>query len=82
MVGCEAMIIAVLGALLGITLGVGLGSALADALTASMGPAAVTIPAARLGLYVAGAAAAGVLAAIAPARRAAKLDMLTAITTE
>jgi putative ABC transport system permease protein len=82
MVACEAVIIAVLGAVLGTTLGVGLGSALARALTAGRGPAAVMIPAARLVLYVVGAAAAGILAAIAPARRAAKLDMLTAITTE
>ena len=82
MVACEAVIIAVLGALLGTGLGLGLGSALADALTRGMGPVSVTIPATRLVVYVIAAAAAGVLAAIAPARRAAKLDMLAAITTE
>jgi putative ABC transport system permease protein len=86
MVACEAVIIAViiavLGALLGTGLGLGLGSALADALTGGMGPVSVTVPATRLVAYVVAAAAAGVLAAIAPARRAAKLDMLAAITTE
>ncbi len=82
MVACEAVIIAVLGALLGTGLGLGLGSALADALTGGMGPVSVTVPTTRLVVYVVAAAAAGVLAAIAPARRAAKLDMLAAITTE
>jgi putative ABC transport system permease protein len=82
MVACEAVIIAVLGAVLGTALGLGLGSALADALTGGMGPVSVTVPATRLVVYVVAAAAGGVLAAIAPARRAAKLDMLAAITTE
>jgi putative ABC transport system permease protein len=39
----------------------------------------VDVPGARLGLYVAAAALAGVLAAIAPARRAAKVDVLRAV---
>jgi putative ABC transport system permease protein len=37
------------------------------------------IPGGRLGLYVLFAALAGVLAAIAPARRAAKVDVLQAV---
>jgi putative ABC transport system permease protein len=82
MVACEAMIIAVLGAVLGVTLGVGLGSALAGTLTASNGSAVVTVPGAQLALYVIGAGAAGIVAAIAPARRAANLDMLTAISSQ
>jgi putative ABC transport system permease protein len=83
MVAGEAVIIAVLGAVLGITLGVGLGSALADALTAaSNGSAVVTVPGAQLVLYVIGAGIAGIVAAIAPARRAARLDMLTAISSD
>ena len=82
-VAAEAVIIAVLGAALGTGLGVGLGSALAAALTAGQsGAAVVVLPGGQLVLYVAMAAVAGVIAAIAPARRAARLDVLTAIAAE
>ena len=80
MVAGEAVIIAVVGAVLGTGLGVGLGSALAAALTAGQGgDPVVVLPGGQLALYIALAAVAGVLAAIAPARRAARLDVLTAI---
>jgi len=82
MVAGEAMIIALLGALLGIVLGVGLGSALAAALTRGNGTAVVSIPGAQLLFYLFGAGLAGVVAAIAPARRAARLNMLAAIASE
>jgi putative ABC transport system permease protein len=83
MVAGEAVIIAVVGAVLGTGLGVGLGSALAAALTAGQGGGAVVVlPGGQLALYVALAAVAGVLAATAPARRAARLDVLTAIASE
>ncbi len=82
MIAGEAMIIAVLGALLGIALGVGLGSALAAALTGSNGAATVAVPGTQLLVYVIGAAVAGIVAAIAPARRAAKLNMLAAIASQ
>jgi putative ABC transport system permease protein len=83
MVAAEAVIIAVVGALLGTGLGVGLGSALAAALTAGQsGAAVVVLPGVQLAVYVALAAVAGVLAAVAPARRAARLDVLAAIATE
>jgi putative ABC transport system permease protein len=81
MVAAESVIISVIGALLGIILGLGLGAALAVALTTSR-QATVTIPAGHLVIYVLATAAAGVLASIGPARHAARLDMLTAITTE
>jgi putative ABC transport system permease protein len=82
MVAGEAMIIAVFGAILGIVLGVGLGSALAAALTRGNGATVVAIPGAQLLVYGIGAGIAGILAAIAPARRAAKLNVLTAIASE
>jgi putative ABC transport system permease protein len=82
MVAGEAMIIAVLGAVLGIVLGVGLGSALAAALTSGSGAPVVAVPGAQLAVYVVGAGLAGIIAAIAPARRAAKLNVLTAIASE
>lgn len=78
MVAAESMIISVIGALLGTVLGVGLGVALAEALTRSQ-HATVAIPAGQLLIYILATGAAGVLASIGPARRAAKLNMLTAI---
>jgi putative ABC transport system permease protein len=83
MIAGEAVIIAVVGAVLGTGLGIGLGGALAAAITAGQGGSPVVVlPGGQLLLYVALAAAAGVLAAIAPARRAARLDVLAAIATE
>lgn len=81
MVAAESMIISVIGALLGTILGLSFGVALAAALTQSR-QATVAIPAGRLVIYILATAAAGVLASIGPARRAAQLDMLTAIATE
>ena len=42
----------------------------------------MAIPAGQLIIYILATGAAGVLASIGPARRAARLDMLTAIATE
>jgi putative ABC transport system permease protein len=81
MVAAEAMIISVIGALLGTVLGLGLGAALAAALTRSQ-QGTVTIPAGQLVIYILATGAAGVLASIGPAGRAARLDMLTAIAAE
>src|SRR6516225_1218248 len=81
MIAAEAMIISVIGALLGIILGLGLGAALAAALSTSR-QATVAIPAGQLAIYILATAAAGVLASIGPARRAARLDTLTAIAAE
>jgi putative ABC transport system permease protein len=78
MVAAESMIISVIGALLGIVLGLGLGAALAISLTRS-GGATVAIPAGQLIIYVLATGAAGVLASLGPARRAARLNMLEAI---
>lgn len=78
MITAEAVIIAVIGAVLGTALGLGLGAALADAVTKSQ-QATVAIPAGQLVIYILATAAAGVLASVAPARRAAKLNMLAAI---
>jgi putative ABC transport system permease protein len=81
MIAAESVIIAVIGAVLGTVLGLGLGAALAVALTRSQG-ITVAVPAGQIGLYVAAAAVAGLLAAIAPARRAARMNMLAAIAAE
>ncbi len=81
MIAAESVIIAVIGAVLGAALGLGLGAALAAAFTRSQ-QLTVVIPAGQVVAYVAAAALAGLLAAIAPARRAAKMNMLAAIAAE
>jgi putative ABC transport system permease protein len=81
MISAEAMIIAVIGAILGTALGLGLGAALAAAFTRSQ-QLTVVIPAGQILLYPAAAALAGLLAAIAPARRAARMNLLAAIAAE
>jgi putative ABC transport system permease protein len=81
MIRWEAVIIAVLGAVLGLVLGVFFGWAMSRAL-ASQGFSEFAIPSGQLVLYVVLAALAGILAAILPGRRAARVDMLRAITTE
>jgi len=81
LVAAESMIISVIGALLGTVLGLGLGVGLAVALTKSQ-QATVNIPATQLTIYILATGAAGVLASIGPARRAAKLDMLQAIAAQ
>jgi putative ABC transport system permease protein len=77
MVAAESVIIAVLGSALGLAL----GATLAEAFTRSQ-QATVSIPVTQIGAYVVATALAGVLAAIAPARRAARLNVLEAIAAE
>ena len=81
MVTAEAVIIAVIGAVLGTAFGLGLGTALADTITRSQ-QATVAIPGRQIAIYILLATLSGVLAAIPPARRAARLNMLAAIATE
>jgi putative ABC transport system permease protein len=81
MVAAESVIIAVIGALLGAGLGLGLGAALAAAFTRSQ-QLTVVIPAAQIVAYVVAAGLAGLLAAIGPARRAARMNVLAAIVAE
>ena len=81
MIRWEAVIIAVLGAILGMAVGVFFGWAMVRAL-ASQGFGEFSVPPGQLVAYVLLAGVAGVLAAILPARRAARVDMLRAITTE
>ena len=71
----ESVLVAVFGALLGIAMGVFFGWALVTAL-ADQGIDVLVFPVTRLVAYVAVAAVAGVVAAVLPARRAARLDVL------
>jgi putative ABC transport system permease protein len=81
MVRLEAIVIAVLGAVLGVGMGLVFGLALMTSL-ADDGLEVVQVPVLQLVLYVVAAGLVGVLAAVFPARRAARLDVLRAIATE
>jgi putative ABC transport system permease protein len=81
MVRWEAVIIALLGALLGLVIGTGMGTAVVRAL-ADQGLSKLAVPASQLIAYVVAAFFIGVLAAVLPARRAARLNILDAIASE
>src|SRR5262245_39560839 len=81
MIRWESVIIAVQGTLLGIVVGVFFGWALVTAMS-DEGIETFRLPVATLIVIVVLAALAGVLAAVWPARRAAKLDVLRAVVTE
>ncbi|MGZ4465310.1 MAG: ABC transporter permease, partial [Nocardioides sp.] len=81
MIRLEAIVIAVLGALLGVAMGIVFGLALMVSLR-DQGLEVVRVPAVQLVLFVLVSAVLGVLAAVFPARRAARLDVLRAISTE
>jgi len=81
MIRVEAVIIAVLGAVLGLAVGILFGWAMQRALN-DVGISRLTIPVGQLIFMLIGAALLGVFAAIWPARRAAKLNVLEAISYE
>ncbi|GAC1588408.1 MAG: ABC transporter permease [Acidimicrobiales bacterium] len=80
MIRGEAVIVSLLGAVLGVILGVGLGSAMVAALHRS-GINVLVIPVPTVLVVLVIAALIGILAAVFPARRAARLDVLRAIAT-
>jgi putative ABC transport system permease protein len=77
----ESVLMSVLGALTGIGLGTAAGIALSRAL-ADQGISALRVPAGTLAVYLVVAALVGILAAIGPARRASRVDVLRAVTVE
>jgi putative ABC transport system permease protein len=81
MVRWEAVIISVLGAVLGITVGLVFGVAIVRALHSS-GIALLRVPVGTLITLLVVAGLAGMGAAVFPARRAARLDILSAIAME
>jgi putative ABC transport system permease protein len=81
MIRWEAVIIAVLGAVLGLAVGVFFGWTIVRALR-SVGITEFAVPGGQLVIFVVFAALAGILAAVLPGRRAARIDVLRAITTE
>jgi putative ABC transport system permease protein len=81
MLRLESVVIALLGAALGVLMGLGFGVAIQRALV-DEGFDRLVIPWAQLGLFLGLAAVIGVLAAVWPGRRAARVDILRAIATE
>jgi len=81
MIRLESIMIAVFGAVLGMGIGVAFGAALQRAL-ADEGLGVLSIPYGTLVLYLGVAAVIGVLAALWPAWRAGRMDVLKAISTE
>jgi putative ABC transport system permease protein len=80
MVRAEAVITAAIGAILGLVLGVAFAAIVSRPLAAE--GFAFAIPVGTLLVLLVLAALAGVVAAIPPARRAARVDVLRAVTTE
>ena len=81
MVTVEAVVISVFGALLGVVVGTGLGVAVVKALKDD-GITALALPWQSLGTYLLLGAVIGVIAAVIPAIRAARTNVLQAIAYE
>ncbi|WP_330317442.1 ABC transporter permease [Streptomyces platensis] len=82
MVRLESLVISLFGGVLGIGLGVFFGWAAGELIAVDFKNYELVLPWGRMGLFFTLAALVGVLAALWPARRAAKLNMLAAIKAE
>ncbi|MFF4792946.1 ABC transporter permease [Streptomyces sp. NPDC001276] len=82
MVRLESLAVSLFGGVLGIGLGIFFGWAGSRLLASDMPGFELVLPWGRLALFLALAAAVGMLAALWPARRAARLDPLSAIKAE
>ncbi|AXH96182.1 ABC transporter permease [Ornithinimicrobium avium] len=81
MIRAEAVLVAALAGVLGLGLGVGLAAVTVSAL-GRVAPLAISLPVGRLALVAMLAVAAGLVAGLLPARRAARMDVLQAIATQ
>ncbi len=82
MIRLEAVVISLFGALVGIGLGTFLGWALGETIKKEIPGYVLVMPWDRIAIFLLLAGVVGVLAAMWPARSAARLNMLTAIKTE
>ncbi|MFJ8211161.1 ABC transporter permease [Streptomyces sp. NPDC096033] len=82
MIRLESVVISLFGAVLGMGIGLFLAWAVGTTLTKAVPNYELVLPYGRLGIFLLLAAVVGVLAAMWPARSAARLNMLTAIKTE
>jgi putative ABC transport system permease protein len=81
MIRWEAAIVALMGAVLGVIVGTLYGWAMVSALKSS-GVTEFAVPYGQLAIYTVLAGVAGIVAAVPAARRAARLDVLEAVTVE
>ena len=81
MIMLESVVLALFGAITGLVLGVAFGVTLQNALS-GFGFTVLGVPWVLLGFLLIIAMIVGALAALWPARRASRLDVLQAITTE
>ncbi|WP_060887892.1 ABC transporter permease [Streptomyces caniscabiei] len=82
MIQLEAVVISLFGAVIGVGLGSFLGWAICEITKADIPGYALVLPWGRFALFLLLAALVGLLAALWPARSAARLDLLTAIKAE
>ncbi|WP_045563531.1 ABC transporter permease [Streptomyces sp. FxanaA7] len=82
MIQLESVVISLFGAAIGLTVGAFLGWAVGAIMKAEIPGYALVLPWGRFGLFLLLAALVGLLAAMWPARNAARLNMLTAIKSE
>lgn len=82
MVRLEAVVISVFGAVVGVGLGSFLGWAIGETFADQVPGYALVLPWDRIGIFLVLAGLVGVLAALWPARNAARLNMLNAIKAE
>lgn len=82
MVRLESLVISLFGGVLGIGLGVFFGWAAGELIASGLPTYELVLPWGRMTVFLVLAAVVGVLAALWPARRAAKLNMLAAIKAE
>ncbi|MDJ0460437.1 ABC transporter permease [Streptomyces sp. H27-C3] len=82
MVRLESVVISLFGAALGVGLGIFLGWAAGSGISDSMKTYTMQIPVGRIAIFLVAAALVGVLAAMWPARSAARLNPLAAIKAE
>jgi len=81
MIRSEAVILAIFGAIIGIIVGTGMGVALVSSLK-QQGITDTVVPVSNLVIFLVLAALLGLVSASWPARRAARLDVLAAITAQ
>jgi putative ABC transport system permease protein len=75
----ESLLMALLGITVGVALGTGFGWAIVDGFIKSAGGGVFSVPYTRIAIYVALGAAAGLAAAVLPARRAARSSVVAAM---